>query len=214
MKALKKNKALLITLLIFLGFVLFIFCAVQNKSRFHHTYSYNKSNQETIKVNMSAVPNEYFGAQVTSPGDYFVSTDSMLTAYNTQGGIAPPRIILMKGYQVTNSETYYKEVTDNPKHECIAVWATGGFSSIDDWSSSILQLPEGDVSENTTVKVGDREATVRKKTVDGKAIYEAYVQVSTADGGVSYYLNTCNAENKEDFLNVLKSLKIRADLSF
>ena len=154
---------------------------------------------------------DFFGGAIIVPPGYFVTNDSMLVSYASQGGMAPPRVILMKGYQVLGEEAYYDAVTKNPSHECIAMWTTGGVGSIDAWESDILQFM-GKRIEKTDISVGKRNAQVYTLEKKEGNIYEAMLQVSEKNGGTTYYFNTCNTKNKQDFTHVISSLKLRADL--
>ncbi len=167
-------------------------------------------------INLSAVSDstpqsEYFRAQIQVPSDYYATDDQMLDAYDSQGGMAPPRIILMKGYQILPNENYYTKVTDNPTNECIAIWSTLGFGSIDDWNQSITQFA-GKLTDQVAIQVGQRQADMFLMTKASGNVYIAYLPIK-GPGGLSYYFNTCNTKNKTDFINVIKSIKFRGDLS-
>jgi hypothetical protein len=154
----------------------------------------------------------FFRSQITIPDGYFVTDDNMLVSYASQGGMAPPRVILMKGYQLLDEEKYYDAITKNPGDECIAVWTTQGFSKIEDWNSSITQY-NGKLTNKETITVGKRNAEMYTLQRKEGNVYVGFLQVGDKDD-TTYYFNTCNDKNKQDYKSVIASLKLRGDVNF
>lgn len=157
---------------------------------------------------------KYFSAQVTAAGSYWATDDNMLEPYNSQGGMAPPRLILMKNYQVlvTPDNGYFLDFLKDSKNDCIAIWATNGESSIEDWQSGILQI-KGNIQNPEQITVGSRKATLYLLKEESKESYIAYLPIENTDK-TSYYFYTCNLNNKSDFVRVIQSIKFRGDISF
>lgn len=158
---------------------------------------------------------KYFISQITAPGDYFATDDNMLESYLSQGGMAPPRLILMKNYQVAagamEDQSNYDAIFHQLKNDCIAIWSTNGFTSIDDWNSNITQF-KGPLSENQNIAVGKRTAHMAMMSTSQGNIYVAFLSIGNKDN-TSYYFNTCNTNNKSDFVQVIQSIKFRNDAS-
>lgn len=173
--------------------------------------SENKVNFSTDLENASL---KYFTGQVTSPSSYFVTDDKMVVSYDTQGGMAPPMLVLMKSHQVLPSQNtnYYQDLMQNNKDECILVWGTNGETSIEDWQSGILQI-KGALQNPEQITVGTRKAMLYLMKDNGGDKYVAFLPIGNSDE-TSYYFNTCNSSNKSDFVNVIKSLKLRGDINF
>jgi len=158
---------------------------------------------------------KYFISQITAPGDYFATDDNMLESYLSQGGMAPPRLILMKNYQVSagamEDQSNYDAIFHQLKNDCIAIWSTNGFTSIEDWNSNITQF-KGPLSENQNIAVGKRTAHMAMMSTSQGNIYVAFLSIGNKDN-TSYYFNTCNTDNKSDFVQVIQSIKFRDDVS-
>lgn len=175
----------------------------------------NSKSKTSNNINFSSWGDEerlkYFRGQITAPSDYFATSDNMVTYYGSQGGMAPPRIILTKNYQTLPknlSDYSYMDFGDN---ECILIWSTDGFSSINNWVSDIGRA-DGSLVNKGTIAVGDRNAVLYQTSKGGKDKYVAYLPIGNKDG-TSYFFETCNLNNKIDFENVIKSIKFRPDLS-
>lgn len=173
-------------------------------------------------INLSSTGDEkmdlYFRAQITAPSSYFVTDDQMLDSFDSQGGMAPPRLVLMKNYQLIPNdkhENYLKDIWDYNKNDCISIWSTGGFSSVDEWTQLSGQGNKyGKSDYYETIKVGNRSAQLYKLKLRDGSIYVAYMPVSTENGGVSYFFMTCNENNKQDLASVIKSIKFRKDVKY
>lgn len=167
--------------------------------------------QSTKTVNMTPVAdNNGFGFQVTYPSDYFATVDQMLVDYGSQGGSAPPRLILMKNFQVTDGDNFYSQIAD-PANTCISIWTTMSFDSIDDWyNAQIFTRPE--LKNKAQLAIGSRKADVYEAKSDKGDILVGFLPLGDAQS-TSYYFQTCNNSNRADFESVLKSLKLRSDLN-
>ncbi|OGE14705.1 hypothetical protein A3F00_03505 [Candidatus Daviesbacteria bacterium RIFCSPHIGHO2_12_FULL_37_11] len=151
---------------------------------------------------------DYFRGQITAPSSYYVTTDDMLTSYDSQGGMAPPRLILMKRFQVFSK--YYDSI-NNPSNECIAIWSTNGFRSADDWNNNLTQF-EGKLNNKEEFTIGTRTAEVYEVVKKGGNLFIGFLPIG--NNHTTYYFNTCNPNNKSDLLSVMKSIKFRGDIKF
>lgn len=169
---------------------------------------------KTINLGGSSVP--YFAAQLKSPSNYFATDDSMLSAYDSQGGAAPPRLILTKNRQVFADEKYFEL---GRQDDCVIVMSTMGFPSPDAWTGSSV-VPAGNLIQNEIVNVGKRQAIIYTQATTKENVFTnqgnifvGFLNIGNKEG-TSYYFYTCNANNKTDFINVIKSIKFRDDLNF
>lgn len=154
---------------------------------------------------------DYFAFKISAPKEYFASTDQMLGSYLTVGGMAPPRLVLSKSQQILGDDNgdFLSKVWNHNQNDCISIWTTGGLSKVDEW----LDLPSreiGELSEKENVKSGSRNADVYKLKLKNGNIYVAFMPIKN-DFSTSYFFRTCNENNKEDLINVIKSLKLRID---
>ncbi len=217
----KKNQNLIKILLIFilgffLGILIFGFLILP------HAIAPSTSKINSNVINLSSTGDEkmdlYFKAQITAPSSYFVTDDQMLASYDSQGGMAPPRLILMKNYQYipdAKKENYLKEIWDYNKNDCISIWSTGGIGSVDEWTQTIGQGKYGKSETHDVIKVGERSAQLYKLKLNPGSIYVAWMPVSSlSEGGVSYFFITCNENNKEDLVSIIKSIKFLKDVKY
>ncbi len=122
--------------------------------------------------------------------------------------MAPPRVILMRKYQVTTRN--YMKALEKTDDDCVAVWSTNGFTSIDDWMS--LTGHTGTLTDLIYVPINKRKAIVYRLKEADDDIFVGYLPIRNSDD-TSYFFHTCNAQNKQDLLWVIRSLKFRDDLS-
>lgn len=170
--------------------------------------------QATKSINMYPLgmdQPDYFGFNVVVPYSYLATSDEMLVSYDSQGGMAPPRLILMKGYQVIGENDYYDLVTSNPSDVCIAIWTTMGYNSADDWLSN-RSLSEK-LEDKEELAIGTRTAEVYKATNGSNDLFVGFLPIGD-ENETSYFFNTCNTSNKSDLIDVMKSLKLRSDINF
>lgn len=151
----------------------------------------------------------FSGFNVEIPYSYFVTSDEMLVDYDSQGGSAPPRLILMKGYQLLGERDYYDHIYKNPSSSCIALWSTKGFTKIDDWNQNVVNF-KGPLLEQEDIPVGTRSAQIFKTKGELDDMYVGFLPINDSDN-TSYFFNTCNTKNKSDLINTIKSLKFRGD---
>jgi len=161
-------------------------------------------------INLSTGPNNYFIAQITAPSDYFATDDSMMDDYNSQGGMASPRLILMKNHQVFNNN--YLKLMNNSANDCIVIFSTMSFSNINEWDGTITNF-KGELKNQEILDVGSRKAPLYLRSMTNKSIYTAFLPIGDKSR-TSYYFYTCNTNNKTDFINVIKSIKFRGDIKF
>ena len=158
-----------------------------------------------------ATTDRYFQFKIDAPKSYSASSDQLLTNYLSQGGMAPPRLILNKGDQYfwDQDNKYLDKILSFGQEECISIWTTGGFGSIKDW----LFLPYNQnvkLGQKEEVKIGKRTAELYKMSVVGGSVYAAYLPIDSANK-YSYFFRTCNDKNKGDLEDIMKSLKLRVD---
>ena len=89
----------------------------------------------------------YFTFQLKYPSKYLVTSDDMVTDYKTQGGMAPPRLIFTLGNQPLGKLTYWD--LQKKEEDCILVWSTSGFRTIDDWHNLIYQKNPKVISQDS-----------------------------------------------------------------
>lgn len=164
-------------------------------------------------ISLSSGPNNYFRAQLIAPSDYFATDDSMIEDYSSQGGMAPPRLILMKNHQVF-SNSYYRNITTNASNECIIIFSTMSMGShaLDAWNTNITQF-NGQLTDKEVLAIGGRNAQIYKMVRKEGNIYVGLLEIGDKND-TSYYFHTCNTNNKTDFINVIKSMKFRGDIKF
>ena len=173
----------------------------------------NQIRSAVKSINMSPISrdqSDYFGFNITAPYSYFATSDEMLVSYDSQGGMAPPRLILMKGYQVMGEDNYFKQVTNNPSDVCIAIWTTMGYNKTEYWLSS--RGFSENISDKEEITIGDRTAGVYKTSNAATDIFVGFLPIDD-ERQTSYFFNTCNTSNKEDLISTMKSLKLRSDIN-
>ncbi len=149
----------------------------------------------------------YYTAQLKVPAGYYATDDDMLTSYKSQGGMAPPRLILMKNYQVRADA--FMEAIQRPDDDCVVVWSTQGFDGIDDWME--LTGLKGPLTQQQFLPTNERKAVSYRMSKTGGDIYVGFLPINNAQD-TTYFFHTCNTENKSDFISVIQSLKFRDDL--
>ncbi len=154
---------------------------------------------------------DYFAFKIIAPKEYLATTDQMLSSYLTQGGMAPPRLVLNKNHQImgTDNGDFIGKVWSYNANDCISIWTTGGLSSIEQW----LDLPSleiGELSGKETIKSGTRNVDLYNLKLKNGNIFVAFMPIKN-NFSTSYFFRTCNQNNKEDLVNVIKSLKLRID---
>lgn len=154
---------------------------------------------------------QYYAFKVMAPKSYVASTDQMLGSYLLVGGMAPPRLLLSKNQQVfVNDEgDFLSKVWEYNPNDCISIWTTGGLETIEDW----LDLPGleiGKLNNREEIQVGSRKAEVYRLSRSDGNVYAGFMPIES-EHGISYFFRTCNENNKEDFINVIKSLKLRSE---
>lgn len=176
--------------------------------------SSNKFQQSTVTqpyvpVNITGVTLPYFTSQIQAPRTYFATPDTMIESYLSQGGMAPPRLILMKGYQVSGKDTEYLSAIKNPTHDCIVIWSTNGLNTIADWNQ-IIPNTQGIVSQSQEIIIGNRKAQIHMIQKNEGNILVGLLNIGNSDK-TSYFFHTCNVHNKQDFTDIIRSIKFRDD---
>jgi hypothetical protein len=174
-----------------------------------------KSHIAVYNLNGGAPDLTFFRSQISTSSDYFATVDTMMDSYKTQGGMAPPRIILMKGYQVNESDqggniNYFSSIHQT-QNDCIVIWSTDGFDSIEGWNNDVVDL-KGILTDHQELSIGSRKVQLYKMTRKEGDIYVALLQIGNKRE-TSYYFHTCNTNNKSDFISVIQSIKFRDDVT-
>jgi hypothetical protein len=209
-----KSSVLPLLLFLFLGFFLGFLVSSISMSQ-NSSYPTKKSTANTI--NVTGGPNAFFNTQLVAPDDYYATDDTMLAAYTSQGGMAPPRLVLMKGNQLLDAEKYREQVFGFSENDCIVIWTTNSGLAVEEWESSWPYLTEfwgdtitGPISEKEEVKIGNRTGYIYKMKKEKGEIYVGGLSIGNTEG-TSYTFNTCNTKNKSEFISVLQSLKFAGD---
>ncbi len=150
---------------------------------------------------------KYLSFQIKYPSNYFVTSDDMVTSYKSQGGMAPPRLILAKKQLL--DVNYYEDLQKMNKanDNCILIESTIGFTSPEDWRHEVI-FNGKDVTILSEEKVEGRKGEIiyHKISVDGEDKFESFIKMPE---DISYYFHTCGNKNKADFETVLKNFDIR-----
>ncbi|NTU47013.1 hypothetical protein HGA88_05290 [Candidatus Roizmanbacteria bacterium] len=155
-----------------------------------------------------------FGFRVRFPARYYATTDEMMTSYLSQGGKAPPRILLTIEKQPLDtmvSGTDYIDYTKVIKSgkECIAIWTTQGFSTFEAWRSINADEFQSPVIASTS------EKKMGKYSYKIEDVRYSHENISRREAllvlpeGVDYYIHTCSMSNIDDLDIVLNNLDIR-----
>lgn len=154
---------------------------------------------------------QYFSFKINAPKEYLATTDQMLGSYLLVGGMAPPRLFLNKNTQVlVNDEGDFLSMAwKYNKNDCISIWTAGGLSSVDEW----LDLPSleiGRLGDKEEIKLEKRDAEIYKLSRSDGTVFVGFMPVES-EQDVSYFFRTCNENNKQDLINIIKSLRLRID---
>jgi len=147
--------------------------------------------------------------QVQYPARYLVTDDWMLTGYNSQGGVAPPRLAFTVGSQFMSLNSSAFDLLKAGDRDCILIWSTLGFQSISDWERLTRTAGPGPVVSERTQQFGSFTFVVREVVVAGTPsnASEAFVQLPQ---NLSYFFTTCNANSKADLFTVLQTFRVRS----
>lgn len=154
---------------------------------------------------------QYYAFKVMAPKNYIATTDQMLGSYLLVGGIAPPRLFLNKNRQllVNDRENFLSKVWKHSKNDCISIWTGAGLTTIEQWLN-FPSLEVGKLGNREEVFAGEKKAEVYKLSLSKGTIYVGFMPIES-EYGISYFFRTCNENNKTDFINVIKSLKLRSE---
>jgi len=155
----------------------------------------------------------YLTFQLKYPSKYFVTSDDMVTFYGTQGGMAPPRLIFTRDTQPLGEKTYWD--VWNSGEDCIIVWSTTGFDSIEDFQNTKnpkngSAKPPKIISKEEITILGGYQADKRVVKYSHKQSNNIDVFVRFPED-VAYFFQTCNMNSEKDLEILLNNLKIRAD---
>lgn len=146
----------------------------------------------------------YFTFQLKYPSKYFVTSDNMITSYDSQGGMAPPRLIFTKSNQPLGEKNYWDIWTNS--EDCILVWSTSGWNSIEDWD---FGNPPEIISKEKITVLSSYQADKRVVKYSDKQLNNLEVFVQLPEN-VSYFFQTCNMNSEKDLEVILDNFRIRA----
>ena len=135
----------------------------------------------------------------------------LLSIIHPQCGQAPPRLIFTVGKQPLDSSLSdngyvdYSKTLDG-KQDCIAIWTTLGFSSFEDWRNNALNGKTVQVLNTREEKHGKYTFSVEDVMTGSIKRTEALLKLPQ---NVSYYIHTCNMNNKGDLQFILDSLAVK-----
>lgn len=157
---------------------------------------------ETLTVNASNVSTEdstypYLTFQVKYNSKYIVTSDDMLTAFDTQGGSAEPRLVFSLNKQ-------YMDGSTDLGNNYIKIWSTTGYTSIDDWIESSYSVASSD-----EINRGDfviKKYEVKYEDSDSNNMV-AFVSLPE---DVTYFFECGSGVSEKDFNEILNSFEVRA----
>lgn len=161
---------------------------------------------ETLTVNASGVSTEdyaskYLAFQVKYSSKYFVTSDDMLTAYDSQGGSAMPRLVFTTGEQ-------YLDINSDLGNHYIEIWSTIGYSTLDDWIINSNRSSYDIVSED---EMDRGDFVIEKyvvKYVDSNS--NNMVAFISLPEDVTYFFECGSGVSEENFDEILNSFELRA----
>jgi hypothetical protein len=146
----------------------------------------------------------HYTFQVKYPSKYLVTSDSMLTSYDSEGGQAPPVLIFTLNSQPLKEDFYFYNLYHN-ESDFIAIESTRGYRDISDWqNSSDFELISQDVEDYHGY---DLERRIVKYTGDTYQTMEAFLLL---EDDSSFFFQSRGNIPQEDFDCIVESLKIRA----
>lgn len=153
----------------------------------------------------------YFTFLVRYPAEYFVTpgniTMSFLPPLSGWGGLAPPVFIFTKGAQPLGNVTW-RDVWSN-EDDCLLIWSTSGFSSMEQWHSGGRGVPTQIVSQDSLMLAN---FSIDKRTVhyEGRTSSNVEAYVELPGTAVSYFFQTCNMNSAKDLDTMLRSFEVQA----
>jgi len=142
--------------------------------------------------------------QVKYPSKYLVTSDSMLTPYDSDGGKAPPVLIFTLNSQPLKEDIDLYNLYQS-ESDFITIEITRGFRDINDWQEdSDFELISQDVEDYHGY---DLERRVVKYTGDEYQTMEAFLLLQN---DYSFFFQSRGNIPQEDFDYIIESLKIRA----
>ncbi len=167
--------------------------------------TYYKST-ETLTVNAFGYSSEdssypYLTFQVKYSSKYFVTSDDMLTSYDTQGGSARPRLVFTTGKQ-------YLDMDSDLGNDYIEIWSTGGYSDLDEWIINSNHSSYDIVSED---EIDRGDFVIEKYVVKyGDSSSSNMVAFISLPEDTSYFFECGSGVSEKDFDEILNSFELRA----
>lgn len=182
----------------------------------------NTQPSELITINyssgMSQPEDDYLSYQIRFPSDYVAVSGDMMTYFRTQGGMAPPTLVLIKPTEYSNlystiasegdlseSNLIYEQETDN---RCLKIWNTKGFISQDLWYDHV-EIEDYTIDKEETKKLGRHTFEIRYITTEWSSPTVKKTAFLSLGEDVTYFFETCDEDKEDDFESVLENFTIR-----
>jgi hypothetical protein len=145
--------------------------------------------------------------QIQYPDRYLVTDDSMITARNSQGGVAPPRLAFTVGSPFASFNKSAFEMLNAADRDCVMVFSTLNFQSIADWENLVRTNGPGPVVAESNQHMGGFTYDIREVVVTGASSHslEAFVALPQ---NLSYFFVTCKAGSKADLFTMLPTFRV------
>jgi hypothetical protein len=155
---------------------------------------------------------EYRTFKISFPSEYYVVSDDMVSSYKSQGGMAPPVLILttekqalVKGSKDDENYLDINEIEESGR-KCVLIWSTSGFNSIESWYSHTGKNYQV-ISENKT-KEGKYEF-LKRTALDKNRNIEVSQAFILFPNKISYFFNTCSTNSEKDLKVILQNFEVR-----
>lgn len=160
--------------------------------------------------------------QIRFPSRYVVTPGQLWVWYQSQGGMAPPALVLVAGSQPLAYDSRNRADEDAgangdwwPRYQrilasgedCILIWRTDQLSIAD--ARTLVRDDPYTIANIETEQIGVYRI-MRRSILDAGSHQEREdALLSLPDSTTSYYLETCNMHSRRDLQEVLRSFAIR-----
>jgi hypothetical protein len=146
--------------------------------------------------------------RIKFPARYVATTGDMVTPYDTQGGLAPPLLILSLGAQPLADERRWQDVLRGTG-DCVMVWGTNGFDTLADWHRHVYGNVAGLAFDaqrpERQQRVGAWDVVLQEVMIGGVVRAAALVRLP---GTFRFYVHSCNEQSGRDVLTVIENLEV------
>lgn len=168
----------------------------------------------TSSVNPDA--DKYMSFKFNYPDKYVVTNDDLLSYFKSQGGSAPPVMMLTtNGQPLALDDEQNQRYLDTPGEvlksgkDCILIWQTMGFKSFQEWE----EFGGKSFEMETESSIHRGIYSVKKRLAKDKESGEKQVQaIMNMPKDVGYFFQTCNTNSEKDLDLILRTFEIRGDL--